>query len=105
MKADFKKTFTEIVLPSKDIIVLIRYAHGCTAHFIYCYNSISNTYMGLKADSFISTIRGLLYACPDFFQIGEDYRRELVKLGFDLIPPTEKEISHYETIYCYSLKP
>lgn len=96
MKTDFKKTFTEIPLSNKDIIVLVRYAPRCNAHFTYCYNSISGTYMGLKADSFISTIRGLLYVCPDFFQISEDYKKELIKLGFEPIQPTEKEISHYK---------
>jgi hypothetical protein len=90
----FKRTFSEILLPNKDYKVLVNYASGSTAHFTYCYNSVSGGYMGLMAETFWENIRGLVSVCPNFLIDFEenDYRKSLVRMGFEQVG-MEKRIS------------
>lgn len=97
MTQQFKKSFSEITMPNKDIIVRVNYAPNCTACFTYCYNSISGGYMGLQANTFVDSLRGLLRVCPTFFEIiDHKYKKELQKLGFEQIDPTPEIKRHYE---------
>lgn len=100
MPKEFKKTFSEIRLPNKDIVIRIQYANNCMATFKYVFNSISGGYMGLMADSFIDSIRGLLYVVPDFFQMMDhSYEKELIRMGFEKIQPSENDTKHYGMIF------
>lgn len=94
------KKYCEITLPNKDIEVIVWYNHNSRVHLRYCYNSISQTYMGLQCLTFISELRGLLRVCPDFFeQVSEqDYRKNLKALGFENIEPSDADIKLYNLI-------
>lgn len=96
---EFTKTWQEIRLPNKSYQVILTYAPGCKVYFKYVYNSISMGYMGLTADSFVETIRGLLRVCPDFFELDLDrYRETFEKIGFAQTDPTESDIRMYSLL-------
>lgn len=93
------KTFSEHQCPNKDVILKVYYATGCDVRFVYCYNSIGNSYYGLKVDSFIEDVRGLLFHEPDFFDyMDDDYQRRLLENGFKQIPFSEREIKLMNTL-------
>lgn len=96
----FQKTYTEILLPNKDYKVIFTYAHGCTAHFTLAYNGISETYMGLMADTFMNTLRGLFRACPEFMDTIHDHsnRADFEALGFLHVEPTVDEVRLYRSL-------
>ncbi len=95
----FKPTFYEIELPKKMVKVVVTYAHGCDARFTYIHNSISGTYFGLKCNSFTNEICGLLRVFPTFFdEVGDDYRKELEKLGIERVEAPESMKSIYALI-------
>lgn len=100
MSTTFQKTWCEIRLPNKDYKIILQYAPNCFAHFIYVYNSIASTYHGLLVDSFISSLRGLLRTCPDFFEVISDHSNEtdFQALGFVKIEPSEKDVKLYTSL-------
>lgn len=86
-------TYTEIKKANKDYRVILTLGSDCI-YFTYCFNNISQTYMGLQCNSFIDSIRGLLRTLPSFFEdLSEhDYRKDFEKMGFKKVEPTESEI-------------
>lgn len=90
----FIPSFYEIRLPSKDIRVVVTYSDQSSVHFIYTYNGISGTFMGLQCVTYTSSIRGLLRSYPSFFEdLSEhSYEKDLKAMGFIQVNPPEKMI-------------
>jgi hypothetical protein len=91
---EFKPNYSKIVKENKDIVFNVHHYRDSTISFIYTYNSISNTYMGVMVDCFIDTMRGFLRVYPDFFEnISEyEFEKDIQKLGFVEVAPSEVEL-------------
>lgn len=94
---EFKPCYSEIRKSDKSILFLVHYAKDSTVHVENVYNSISYTYMGITINCFTDTLRGLLRTFPDFLEVlGHDPRKDLKKLGFVEVEPTELELMLYK---------
>lgn len=93
----FKPHFSEIRQENKDILYIVHYAKDSTIKVIHVYNSIGQSYMGVEVEAFVETLRGLLREFPDFLEVlGHDPRKELAKLGFVQMEPTDMELMLYK---------
>lgn len=96
----FIPTFSEIRMPNKDYLYIVRYSEYSTIKMVLVYNSISQGYMGVTIDAFVDSLRGLLNVYPDFLQnTGVDPCKELSKMGFTKREPTEMEMYLYANEY------
>lgn len=96
-----EKTFSVIRCPNKDYLYRVNYAKDSSVLLREVYNNIGDSYMGTMIEGFIGSVRGLLRTVPDFFEIFDEHdskEKQLQKLGFKEIEPSEFEIKLAHTL-------
>lgn len=91
---EFKPNYSKIKKENKDIVFNVHPYRDSTVTFIYTFNSISGTYMGVMVECFVDTMRGFLREYPSFFEEVSEYEFEndLKKLGFIEVEPSRVEL-------------